>query len=202
MITPPSGVILVIRTDDATQALNAARGAASGGIDGVEITLTVPGAIDVIAELRDVGVPLGVGTVLSPEFVAPAVAAGASFVVAPDTNPAVIDAAHAHGVSVVPGAMTPTEIQNAVRLGADAVKLFPAGLLGGPAFLQELRGPLPLPNFVISGGVTAQSAPAYFAAGASAVCVGRSIYSAEALQRGDIAELAALTRAFMLDARR
>ena len=102
---------------------------------------------------------------------------------------------------MVPGAITPTEIQHAYRSGADAIKLFPAGLAGGPAYLAELRGPLPHVPFVISGGVTLATAPQYFAGGAIAVCVGRDILDWDAVARGDLDMVTARTREYLAAAR-
>lgn len=197
----PTGVILVIRTHDATEAIAAAEAAMSAGIDAVEITLTVPGAADVIAALAGRGTPVGVGTVLDASDVAPAVRAGATFVVAPDTDEQVIRAAHENNVAVVPGALTPTEVQRAHKSGADAVKLFPARSVGGPGYLAELRGPLPHIPFVISGGVTAKTAPEYFAAGAVAVCVGIRMFDPATLAARDHADLVAEATAFLDTAR-
>ncbi|MFS0892693.1 bifunctional 4-hydroxy-2-oxoglutarate aldolase/2-dehydro-3-deoxy-phosphogluconate aldolase [Microbacterium sp. 179-I 3D3 NHS] len=195
--TVPSGVILVLRTDDREAAAAAARAAARGGIDAVEITLTVPDAVGLIAELGDLGVPLGVGTVLSSDQVAPSVAAGASFIVAPGTNAEVIRAAQDHDVPMIAGALTPTEVETAHRLGSAAVKVFPAGSVGGPLYIGELKGPLPHIPLVVSGGVTRKTAPSYFAAGAHAVCVGRDLFTSDALARRDIDELALEARRFL-----
>lgn len=198
MRTPvPTGVILVIRTDDATAAVAAAEAAMAAGIDAVEITLTVPGAVDVIAELAGRGTPVGVGTVLDASDVAPAVRAGATFVVAPDTDELVVRAAQDHGVAVVPGALTPTEVQRAHKLGADAVKLFPARSAGGPGYLIELRGPLPHIPFVVSGGVSAETAPEYFAAGAVAVCVGIRMFDPATLAARNHTGLVREAQAFL-----
>lgn len=193
----PTGVILVIRTHDTQEAVVAAEAAISAGVDAVEITLTVPGAVEVIAELAGRGTPVGVGTVLDAGCVAPAVRAGATFVVAPDTDESVMGAAHDSGVAVVPGALTPTEVQRAHRLGADAVKLFPARSVGGPGYVSELRGPLPHIPFVISGGVTAETAPQYFAAGAVAVCVGIRMFDPATLAARDHARLVREAEAFL-----
>lgn len=197
----PTGVILVIRTHDAGEAIAAAEAAMSAGVDAVEVTLTVPGAVAVIERLAGRGTPVGVGTVLDAAAVAPAVRTGATFVVAPDTNELVVRAAHDHGVAVIPGALTPTEAQYAHRIGADAVKLFPARSVGGAGYLTELRGPLPHIPFVISGGVTADTAPGYFAAGAVAVCVGIRMFDPITLAARDHAELVREAGAF-LDASR
>ncbi|MCI0158802.1 bifunctional 4-hydroxy-2-oxoglutarate aldolase/2-dehydro-3-deoxy-phosphogluconate aldolase [Leifsonia shinshuensis] len=198
----PTGVILVIRTHDAREAVAAAEAAMAAGIDAVEITRTVPGTAEVIAELTGRGTPVGVGTVLDASDVAPAVRAGATFVVAPDTDALVVRAAREQGIAVIPGALTPTEVQRAHKLGADAVKLFPAGAAGGARYLTELRGPLPHIPFVISGGVTAETAPEYFAAGAVAVCVGIRMFDPVTLAERDHARLVIEATTFLDAARR
>ena len=198
--TAPSGVILVIRTDDPELAYLGALGAIRGGIDAVEITLSVPDAFEVIRRLSTEGTRLGAGTILEPDQVDASVEAGASFIVSPEFNLAVLGRAHELNTPMIPGAITPTEVQHAYRSGADAVKLFPAGFAGGPAYLAELRGPLPHIPFVISGGVTLETAPQYFAGGAIAVCVGRDILDWDAVARGDLDIVAARTREFLAGA--
>lgn len=201
MNTLPQGVILVIRTDSDAEALLLGEAAIRAGVDAVEITLTVPGAHEVIRTLTAFGTPIGVGTVLHPDEVAPAVAAGASFVVSPHTNAAIIDAAHAAGAAVVAGGLTPTEIQHAFELGADAVKVFPALSVGGPDYIREVRGPLPLPPLVISGGVDAASAPDYLAAGAGAVCVARAMFPEELVIAAELEPLVRAAEDFLARAR-
>ncbi len=195
----PSGVILVLRVETAELAHTAAVGAIAGGIDAVEITTSVPDAMDVVADLvrSHPGVPIGAGTLLTPADVDAAAAAGAQFLVSPDTHPEVLAAAAAHGLPMVPGALTPTEVQRAHSLGAAAVKIFPAGSVGGPTYIRELSGPLPHITYVASGGIDESTAPRYFAAGASAVCVGRNILNSEALSTGDMAAVTAHTASFM-----
>lgn len=197
----PRGMILVIRADNPEHAYLGALGAIRAGIDAVEITLTVPDALEVIRRLSTEGTRLGAGTVLEPDQVDACAEAGASFLVSPEFSPAVLARAHELNTPMVPGAITPTEAQHAYRSGADAVKLFPAGLAGGPAYLEELRGPLPHIPFVISGGVTEVTAPQYLAGGAIAVCVGRSILDWDAVARGDLDLVIARTRDFLAAAR-
>lgn len=193
----PSGVILVIRSNNPEHAYIGALGAIRGGIDAVEITLTVPDALDVIRRLSSESVRLGAGTVLEPDQVDESVEAGATFLVSPEFNERVLVRAHELGIPMIPGALTPTEALHAYRRGADAVKLFPAGLAGGPAYLAELRGPLPQVPFVVSGGVNRVSAPQYLAGGAVAVCVGREILDEDAVARGDLDSITEGVREFL-----
>lgn len=200
----PRGVILVVRMADREAARAACLGALRGGVDAVEITLSVPGALELIADLVADSAPgdrIGVGTVLDAASVKDAVMAGANFVVAPDTKAEVIRASLEAGVPVVPGALTPTEIEAAHRLGADAVKVFPVGVMGGPGYIKEVRGPLPHIPLVVSGGVTRAQIGEYFAAGALAACVGRDMFPAELLASRDVEGLAAHARQFMADVR-
>lgn len=194
---PPSGVILVIRSNVAEQAYTAALGAIRGGIDAVEITLTVPDALQVIERLRVEDVALGAGTVLTVEQAEASARAGAQFLVAPNTQEEVIATAHALGLPMVPGALTPTEVRRAQLLGADAVKVFPVNAVGGPAYIQDLRGPFPTVPFIVSGNVTIETATDYFAAGAVAVCVGRDILNPVDVAAGDVDGIARTTQLFM-----
>ncbi|WP_167132618.1 bifunctional 4-hydroxy-2-oxoglutarate aldolase/2-dehydro-3-deoxy-phosphogluconate aldolase [Paramicrobacterium chengjingii] len=193
----PRGIILVIRTDDAAEALLLGRAALQAGVDAVEVTLTVPGAVDVIRKLAADGATVGVGTVLKASDVRAAVRSGASFVVAPNTNPDVITAAHDEGVAMVAGGMTPTEIQHAHQIGSDAIKVFPAGSMGGPQYIRELSGPLPHIPYVISGGVSLANASEYLRADALAICVGRAMFPVDAVKRRDANQLADAARRFV-----
>ena len=144
----------VIRADSMEQALMAARAAHRGGLRLIEVTFSVPDAPQAISLLRDElpGSMVGAGTVLRVEQARAAAEAGAEFVVAPDTNPEVVRFCRDRGVLACPGAATPTEIMTALRLGADLVKVFPAGLLGGPAYLRALREPLAAAGLVAMEG--------------------------------------------------
>ena len=198
MTTPlpplPAGIIVVLRTADPEQAYQAALGLIDGGVRTIEITFTIPSAVEVIARLADSDVHLGAGTVLSPDQATAAVTAGARFVVAPDTNADVLRRTHELGVPVVPGALTPTEVQRARLLGADAVKIFPVRAMGGPSYIADLRGPLPDIPFVISGGVTAEIAPRYLELGVQAVCLGREFLDPDEVAAGDRSAIARRAR--------
>ena len=178
----------VIRTDSMETALMAARAAHRGGVRLIEITFTVPEAPQVISILREELATslVGAGTVLEVEQARDAVRAGAQFVVAPNTNSDVVHVAKEAGVLACPGAATPTEITTALRLGADMVKVYPAGLLGGPAYVRALREVLPEVRLVPTGGVDAANAAGYLAAGALAVGIGGTMFPREAMAARDM----------------
>ena len=137
---------------------------------------------------------LGAGTVLDRRACGQAIAAGARFVVSPVTDPPVLEQAHRDGVPYVGGALTPTEVLASMRAGADAVKLFPVGSVGGAAYLRALREPLPALRAVVSGGIGAADAQGYLAAGAHAVCLGGALIDRAAAGRGDVEAVAARAR--------
>lgn len=196
ILTAPAGVVAVVRAPTAREALTIGLGLARGGVGTIEITLTVPGAVAVIAELsRDPAVLVGAGTVLDAAAVAAVAAAGAAFVVAPDTDPLVVAAARAHGLPVVPGALTPTEIRRAWALGADAVKVFPVGSVGGPGYVRAVREPLPDVPLVVSGGIALTAVGDYLAAGVRAVCLGSALIDRAAAAAGDTDAVADHARA-------
>ncbi len=169
--------------------------AAAAGITVLEVTLDSPGYEASIAQLASVAdVVVGAGTVRSAEDVAAAARAGAGFLVSPMLSPDVMAAAEAHGLACVPGAASPTEIWAAMEAGAIAVKVFPARQLGGPDYLRAVRGPLGDPPLVPTGGIGADDAAAYLAAGAMAVGVGGSVFTRAALETGDVAQIGSLAR--------
>ena len=179
-------VIGVIRAKDASEALWAAETTVSGGLPLVEITLTTPGAYEAIARLREnPAVTVGAGTVLDEAMARQAIKAGAQFLVSPHTDAAIIHLCREWGVLVAAGAATPTEALNASRLGADLVKIFPAETLGGPRFLKLLLDPLPWLKLMPTGGVTLDSLPAYFEAGAHAAGVASVLYEKNVMRRRD-----------------
>jgi 2-dehydro-3-deoxyphosphogluconate aldolase/(4S)-4-hydroxy-2-oxoglutarate aldolase len=186
----------VIRTDSMETALLAARAAHRGGVRLIEITFTVPEAPQVISILREELATslIGAGTVLEVEQARAAIRAGAQFIVAPNTNPDVVGMAKDAGVLACPGAATLTEITTAMRLGADMVKVYPAGLLGGPAYLRAVREVLPQARLVPTGGVNAATAPEYLAAGAFAVGMGGTIFPREAMAERDVDAIEAAAR--------
>jgi 2-dehydro-3-deoxyphosphogluconate aldolase/(4S)-4-hydroxy-2-oxoglutarate aldolase len=173
------GVILCVRMREGDPILDACRAAARGGLRVFEITLTTPGALDVISTLAaDQDLLVGAGTVLSGGDVETVAEAGARFALSPVFDPEVVDQARARGLLAVPGASTPREILDAHRHGATLVKVFPAGPLGGAPFLRALRGPLPDIDLIPTSGPTSQNVAEYVAAGAVAVGVGAEIFGA------------------------
>jgi 2-dehydro-3-deoxyphosphogluconate aldolase/(4S)-4-hydroxy-2-oxoglutarate aldolase len=168
-------VIAILRGIDPSRLSILVRALADNGIRAVEVTLNSPGPLASIEALRaDVGlqgVTIGAGTVLDRRSAKDAVAAGATFLVAPHVDPPTIGWAVDHGIPILPGAMTPTEIHAAWSAGASAVKLFPASAVGA-AFVREMCGPFADVPLVPTGGITAATAPAFIRAGALAVGVG------------------------------
>jgi 2-dehydro-3-deoxyphosphogluconate aldolase/(4S)-4-hydroxy-2-oxoglutarate aldolase len=181
------GIVPVVRAPSAELAVRATEAVLAGGISVFEITMTVPGAVEVIRllaqRLRGRAL-IGAGTVLTPEEADACVDAGAEFIVGPGLNLATIAAAHARDVPVMPGALTPTEVITAWQAGADMVKIFPCGAVGGAKYLRALRGPLPQVRMLPTGGVSATTAADYIAAGASALGVGSELVDTTALAAG------------------
>src|SRR6266536_1486492 len=141
-----TGIVPVVRAPTADEALRVVDAIRAGGIDIIEVTMTVPGAVQVIEKLaRRYGgeVVVGAGTVLDRETALACIRAGASFVVSPALDEATIECCRAEGIPVMPGALTPTEIVRAWRAGADAVKVFPCSAVGGPSYIRALKAPLP-----------------------------------------------------------
>jgi 2-dehydro-3-deoxyphosphogluconate aldolase/(4S)-4-hydroxy-2-oxoglutarate aldolase len=188
--------LTVVRADHIPDAAQLCRALADGGIRTVELTFTTPDVLDHLAAAAGVpGVVLGVGTVLTADQARAAIDAGARFLVTPGLRPAVAEVAVAAGVPVLLGAFTPTEVATAVDLGAAAVKIFPAGRLG-PKYLSDLRGPYPHVELLPSGGISAENAAAFLAAGATAVCAGTSVVPPAAVARGDWIEITQRARTF------
>ncbi len=194
-----NGVVAIVRTADPSSVRAIVEAIAAGGVRSVEITLTVPGALDLIrtlsSELPD-DILLGAGTVLEPEAALQAIDAGAHFVVSPVFNPEVMRAAHRRDVAAVPGCFTPTEILAAWQAGADAVKLFPAGALG-PQYLRDLRGPMPQVRLLPTGGLTVDNVAEWIRAGAMAVGVGTALLDPKAITEGRLDVLTARARRMM-----
>ncbi|HKS83552.1 MAG TPA: bifunctional 4-hydroxy-2-oxoglutarate aldolase/2-dehydro-3-deoxy-phosphogluconate aldolase [Candidatus Acidoferrales bacterium] len=186
------GVIPVVRAESTHLARRAASAIRQGGIPVLEITMTVPGALDIIRELSlECGneVLIGAGTVMDPDAARDCIAAGARFIVSPSLNLATIEFCKKEGVVLMPGALTPTEIVTAWTAGADFVKVFPAGTAGGPAYIRSLKAPLPEIKLVPTGGVTLANAASYIEAGAEAVGVGGELVNLQALREGKDEEI-------------
>jgi 2-dehydro-3-deoxyphosphogluconate aldolase/(4S)-4-hydroxy-2-oxoglutarate aldolase len=182
------GVVPVLRAENPDNVLGAVEALMQGGIPVAEITLTVPGAVRVIGECaRRFGdaVVVGAGSVTDAAAAAAAVGAGAVFVVSPAFKAEVVSACMQRGCPVVSGALTPTEILAAWDAGADAVKVFPAKAMGGPAYIRMVREPLPHIPLVPTGGVDLETIPAYFKAGVAFVGAGGDLVSRRAIDAGD-----------------
>lgn len=185
------GVVAIVRADTGDEALAAARAVREGGLRAIEVTFTVPGAAEIIrrlAEEMDDEILLGAGTVLTADQAREAVAAGAEYLIAPDTDPEVIAEAHRLGRPIFPGAFSPSEVARAWKLGADLIKLFPAARLG-PAYLKDLRGPFPQIPLVPVGGVDASNCADYFRNGAVAIGVGGKLVDRALLREGRYDEI-------------
>jgi 2-dehydro-3-deoxyphosphogluconate aldolase/(4S)-4-hydroxy-2-oxoglutarate aldolase len=181
------GVVAVIRLQDPAKLQAVVDALAAGGVRALEVTMTVPGAVDLIRGL----VPklsseflVGAGTVVDAETAERVIGAGARFVVGPALRPDVIAVGHRHGVPVMPGCFSPTEILNAWELGADIVKVFPATSLG-PSFFKDVRGPMPQVKLMPTGGVTVENAGDWIRGGAVAVGVGTALLDAAAISSGN-----------------
>jgi len=200
------GIVPVIRASSAEEARFAADCVAKGGVPIVEITMTVPGAVEVIRELVKSmpQVLVGAGTVLNEGSVRQCADAGAQFLVTPGFDAPTVAAARKLDLLIMVGALTPTEIMAASASGADFIKVFPCGSLGGPKYIQALRGPFPKVPFVPTGGVSVETAADYIQAGAAALGVGGEMISKDALKARDgdvISKLAALFVDLVRDAR-
>jgi len=194
------GIIPIIRASSADAVMPVAEALLQAGLPVVEITLTVPNAIDAIGAVakRFAGKLLvGAGTVTDAESARRAAEAGAEFIVTPCLVREVIEAARRADVAVLPGALTPTEVFEAFRAGGDMVKVFPAQSVGGAAYLRALRGPFPNIPLVPTGGVTLDNIADMFKAGAAAVGVGTELISQDALNRRDYAAIGAVAKRFL-----
>jgi 2-dehydro-3-deoxyphosphogluconate aldolase/(4S)-4-hydroxy-2-oxoglutarate aldolase len=191
-------VFAVIRAPDADGALRAVDALVRGGVTGIEITYSTPGVPRVLAGVAERfggDVLLGAGTITGPEQAEEAVAAGAAFLVSPGLDDEVVAAMRATGAVTMGGALTPTEVMRAVKLGVDVVKVFPASL-GGPAYVKALRGPFPDVPFMPTGGVSAGNLGEWLAAGVIAVGAGGDLCSAADIAAGRFEEIERRAREF------
>jgi 2-dehydro-3-deoxyphosphogluconate aldolase/(4S)-4-hydroxy-2-oxoglutarate aldolase len=179
------GIIPGIRVSSADDALFAVEAICSKGIPIVEITMTVPGAVEIIAEVASKypDAVVGGGTVWDVEMARQCIDAGAGFVTSPGLNVAIVEFARKSGVVAIPGALTPTEIMQAWQAGADFVKIFPCTPMGGPSYIKALRAPFPDVRLIAAGGVNQSTAADFILAGASAVGIGRDLVQPAAIQR-------------------
>ena len=180
-----SRLVAVVRSKSAEEAMELAQAAAQGGIEFIEITFSVPGALDVITALaRDKRVHVGAGTVLAPQQAERAINAGAEFVVSPSLELNLIGICHGANIACFPGAATPTEIIAARRAHADLVKIFPADLAGGPYFIKQMQGPFPEVRYMVSGGVSQKNVQDYVRAGVTGICLGSAYLGSLLAEQG------------------
>jgi 2-dehydro-3-deoxyphosphogluconate aldolase/(4S)-4-hydroxy-2-oxoglutarate aldolase len=197
LLTP--GVVAIIRADNSEQLIDASRALIEGGVSGIEVTMTTPNALKVIADVcREFGsnALVGVGTVLDVKTAEQALAAGAKYVITPVLKPEVIAFCNKVGVPVFAGSYTPTEAQTAYELGADFIKIFPADGLG-PKYIQAIRGPLPHLNIVPTGGVDVTTAGEFIKAGCVGVAAGSTLVSKDILKNKDWTKLTNLAGQFI-----
>ncbi len=181
------GVVAVLRADSPDNLVHVAQAIGRGGIGAVEITMTTPGALDVIgacADRLEGELLLGAGTVLDPETARAAILAGAEYIVTPTLNPDVITLCRRYDKIVIPGALTPTEILTAWECGADIVKVFPATAVG-PRYFKDVRAPLPQVDLMPTGGVDLDNAGDFIRAGACAIAVGGNLVDKAAVAAGE-----------------
>src|SRR5437588_2757728 len=193
------GIVAVVRSPDSQQLVEVARALADGGVTVVEITLSVPGALDVLRQVQQAlgdRVLLGAGTVLDSETARAVLLAGAEYIVAPTVNLDVIRLCQRYDKLVMPGAFTPTEILTAWESGADIVKVFPAEVVG-PAFFKALRGPLPQIRLMPTGGVDLATAAAFLKAGACCLGVGGQLVEPKAVAERNFDRIRDLARQYV-----
>ena len=181
------GIVPVVRAAGVEEARQAVDAILAGGIPVVEITMTVPGAVEAIRSVarQFAGkVLVGAGTVVTREQAVACLDAGAQFLVSPGLSVAMMRAARERNTLAIPGALTPTELMAASAEGAEVIKVFPCGSVGGPKYLKALRGPFPNAKVIPTGGVNAGNAAEYIAAGAFAIGVGSDLVDTAALRQG------------------
>lgn len=181
------GIVPVVRTSSAESAVKAVEAIYEGGIRAAEITMTVPGAIralEAVADRFGDKIVLGAGTVLDPESARISMLAGAEFFVTPSLKLATIEMVKRYGKVVMPGALTPTEVLTAWEAGADIVKIFPCGNVGGPKYIRALKAPFPQIEMIPTGGVNLETAGEFLKAGACAVAVGAELVDAKTIKEG------------------
>ena len=194
------GLVPVLRADSVDKALAIAGAIADGGVTVLEITMTVPGAIEVIRELvKNCGseVLVGVGTVLNADAARRCIDAGAEFLVSPGLNLQTVAFAAREGKLIMAGALTPTEVMAAWDAGADIIKVFPCGQVGGSKYIKALKGPFPQIPFIPTGGVNLNTAAEFLEAGCVALGIGGELVQAEALKANKPEIIAENARKFL-----
>ena len=194
------GIVPVVRTSSAEGAIRSIDAIYEGGIRAAEITMTVPGAIRALEKCADTfgdRLVLGAGTVLDAETARACMLAGAEFFVSPSLKMATIEMAKRYSKVVMPGALTPTEVLTAWEAGADIVKVFPCGNVGGPKYIKALRAPFPHIEMIPTGGVNLETAGEFLKAGACAVAVGGELVDAKSVKEGKFEVIAERARQYL-----
>ena len=194
-----SGIVAVVRSPDSAQLVEVARALADGGVTTIEITMTVPNALDVLRQVRQAlgdRLLLGAGTILDPETARAALLAGAEYLVAPTINLDVIRLCQRYDKLIMPGAFTPTEILTAWEAGADIVKVFPADVVG-PAFFKAVRAPLPQVKLMPTGGVDLNTAADFLKAGACCLGIGGQLVEPKAVAERNFDRIRDLARQYV-----
>ncbi|HEX6737020.1 MAG TPA: bifunctional 2-keto-4-hydroxyglutarate aldolase/2-keto-3-deoxy-6-phosphogluconate aldolase [Vicinamibacteria bacterium] len=195
-----TGLVPVVRAESADEAIRVIEAVRAGGVTIFEITMTVPGAVGVMEQVsRRFGseVVVGAGTVLDPETARTCILAGAQFVVAPSLNLGVVELCRRYSVPVMPGALTPTEVVTAWSAGADVVKVFPCGALGGASYIKSLKAPLPQIEMIPTGGVSVKTAADFIKAGALALGVGADLVDTKAIREGNASQVTEKAREYL-----
>lgn len=191
------GLVPVVRAQSADEAVQAIDAILEGGVDVLEVTMTVPGAVPLIEKIaRRFGdsAVIGAGTVIDAETARACILAGAQFIVAPTTNADTIACCRRYSVPVLPGALTPTEVLAAWQAGADMVKVFPCSAVGGASYIKALKAPLPQIELVPTGGVNLETAADFIKAGASALGLGSDLVDLKAIRAGNAGVIAERAR--------
>src|SRR5580765_7645880 len=194
------GIVPVVRCSTAAGAVEAVSALYRGGIRAAEITMTVPGAIRALEKAADKfgdKLMLGAGTVLDPETARACMLAGAQFFVTPSLRVSTIEMAKRYSKVICPGALTPTEVVTAWEAGADVVKIFPCGNVGGPKYIKALKGPFPQIEMIPTGGVNLETAGEFLKAGACAVAVGGELVDAVSIKEGRFDIIEERTRQYL-----
>jgi 2-dehydro-3-deoxyphosphogluconate aldolase/(4S)-4-hydroxy-2-oxoglutarate aldolase len=194
------GIVPVVRAASADEAFAAVEAIRAGGIPILEITLTVPGAVEIIRQLvQRIGdeALIGAGTVLDAATAEACIDAGARFIVSPSLDVPTIETCRRRGVPVFPGALTPTEVVTAWKAGASAIKIFPANAVGGASYLKSLKAPLPQVELLPTGGVSLKTVAEFIAAGAFALGVGADLVDLVALRRGEAGAITEKARQYV-----
>ncbi|MDP6113834.1 MAG: bifunctional 4-hydroxy-2-oxoglutarate aldolase/2-dehydro-3-deoxy-phosphogluconate aldolase [Planctomycetota bacterium] len=193
------GIVAVVRTETAEQVKGVVNALLEGGVIAIEITFTVPNAVEMIRQTRhEYGddILLGAGTVTTPSNAVAAIGAGAQYIISPNTNLEIIKLCNELDIAAMPGAMTPTEVVSAWQAGADTIKIFPAEILG-PRYIKLLKAPLPNVPLMPTGGVVPDNVGEWLAAGSVAVGVGSALVDKQALATGEFGIITEKAKEFL-----